>query len=226
MCWSKEISMVSFIIAIFGCIYLYIRNSPNDRWVALFAATVAMIQLAEFFMWSDPTCSNFNKYASMFALLILALEPLMGMLGGIYLSNSPNKNILKYMLLAYLIFIAFVYFTSFYNKNVIWCGTSSCSPTAATLELIRKTNNNILPNGKSCNLSWFFVNTINHKLVIIWILFLLIPFLTMTPMYQGILILIFGIVTYGVSYVSQSNIGGSMWCWFAIGLIFLKLAIG
>lgn len=224
MCWSKEISMATFVLAIVGSIYLFKRNNPNDRWIALFAITVAMIQLAEFFMWSDQTCNNFNKYASMFALLILALEPLMGMLGGIYLSDTPNKNILRYMLFAYIIFIAYVYFSKVYGQNITWCGTSNCSPAAQTLQSIK--SNNLVANGKACNLRWFFMDTMDTKTVIIWILFLMLPFLTMTPRYQGIIIVLFGLITFGMAHITNSNVVGSLWCWLAIGVIYLKILIG
>lgn len=48
-----------------------------------FLFVVKMIQLAETFMWIDYKCGNLNKFASIFALIILAIEPLTNMFGGI-----------------------------------------------------------------------------------------------------------------------------------------------
>lgn len=58
MCWNKEVSLDTFVFAMIGVIYLYHRNYPNDIWVAIFVGVVAMIQLAEYFMWSDLDCGN------------------------------------------------------------------------------------------------------------------------------------------------------------------------
>ena len=221
MCWNKNVSIATFILAIIGVYYLYQRNGPNDRWVALFAGTVAMIQLAEYFMWTDQTCSNINKYASIFALLVLVLEPLTNMMGGIYFSNTPYKNILKYMLFAYIIFIAYTYFTEVYDKQINWCGTSLCNDIGTSG--LSPTETNSIINTKACNLQWFFLNTMSPRTAIIWTLFLMLPFLTMTPMYQGIIILALGIITKTMASSSKGAATGSLWCWYAIGLILVKI---
>lgn len=207
MCWSREVSLVTFVVAIVGIIYLYNRNKPNDRWVAVFAAVVAMIQLAEFFMWSDLSCGRLNMYASMFALLVLACEPLMNMIGGIHFSNSPYKKVLKWMLVAYIIFIIYTYLTQIRGKHVSWCGTKSCQTGG-------------------CNLHWNFMDGINGKLGIIWILFLLVPFLTMTPHMQGIILFALGFITFGMAAFTNSAALGSLWCWLAIFVIYSKIIIG
>ena len=215
MCWNKKVSMATFVLAIIGVIYLYNRNNPNDRWVALFAATIAMIQLAEYFMWSDLACGSINKYASMFALLVLAMEPLMGMVGGIYFSNTKYKNILKYMLFAYLIFIGYSYFTLYYQKKIPWCGTSLCGEKSNQVSGF--------VNDKYCNLRWLFNEHIDSKTGIIWMLFLTIPFLTMTPMYQGIVIFALGFITRAMSSTSTYAAQGSLWCWLGISVIYFKI---
>jgi len=211
MCWNKEVSLTTFIFAIIGVIYLWKRDRPNDRWVAVFAGTIALIQLAEFFMWSDPSCGRLNKYASIFALIILGLEPMMNMVGGLYFSNTStsNKKILKYMLLAYIIFLSVTYFTQIHNKKITWCGNSLCDQP--------------MSSSTGCNLCWHFLNDINKIIGIIWIIFLMIPFLTMHPMSQGLALVGLGIVTLGLAQIANSTALGSLWCWFAIGIILYKV---
>lgn len=209
MCWNKEVSLATFIIAIIGVFYLYKRNKQNDRWIAFFSGTITMIQLAEYFMWSNNTCSNhINKYASVFALLILALEPLSNIIGGLYFSNTPYKKYLKYMLLSYILFIIFFYFTQMHNKSVNWCATSLCNAPDTV---------------QDCNLKWLFVRGFDNKLAIIWILFLLIPFLTMTPDFYGILLVSMGLITYATASLINHAAKGSIWCWLAIGVIFYQI---
>ncbi|XWV25577.1 mg257 protein [Tupanvirus deep ocean] len=216
MCWNKEVSLTTFVMAMIGVAYLYYRNGPNDRWVAVFAAIVAMIQLAEFFMWSDLQCGVINKYASIFAIIVLALEPLTNMIGGIYFSNSPHKNILRYMLIAYIIFVGYTYFRYIHNNNVDWCGTTVCSG---------QENGNVFFGKKMCNLQWYFMESIGGKTGIIWILFLMLPFLTMTPRFQGMLLFTLGFVSFAIASVANGAATGSLWCWFAIAVIYLKILV-
>jgi hypothetical protein len=219
MCWTKEVSMMTFILAIIGVIYLYKRNKENDRWVALFAGTVAMIQLAEYFMWSDQTTGQINKFASMFAMLILALEPMMGMLGGIYLSKQTNPNFLKIMLLSYVAFVFYIYFSFISNKKVNWYGLNNCN-TVSTVS--NKSAGNLW--GK-CHLRWFFLESIPMKLGIIWVLFLMLPLITMTPKYQGIILFMVGFFTLIMSKMYYNTAAGSLWCWYAISIIYIKILI-
>ncbi|AGC01731.1 hypothetical protein H012_gp734 [Acanthamoeba polyphaga moumouvirus] len=214
MCWSKEISFVTFVLAMVGVIYLYRRNKPNDRWIALFAGTIAMIQLAEYFMWSDQTCGKINKYASMFALLVLAMEPLMNMIGGLLFSDTSNKQMLKYLLIGYIIFICFVLFNRS-QKSMNWCGTSLCG------DIGNRTNGFTI--NKKCNLKWLFLDGFDAKTGLIWSLFLLIPFLAMKPTYLGIVFAALGIGTFYIANITNNAAQGSLWCWFAIIIIFSKI---
>ena len=215
MCWNKNVSLITFIIAILGCVYLYKRNRPNDRWIAVFGVTIAMIQLAEFFMWGDPSCGAINKYASMFAMLILGLEPLMNMIGGIYFSDTPDKKVLKWVLFSYVVFIALLFFTQIYGKKILWCGTSVCVPDKNPLKGF--------VSDKTCNLTWYFMKNMKSSMGIIWILFLLIPFLTMKPQFKGILLFIFGLVTFFSAHYLNNAATGSLWCWLGITIIFYKI---
>lgn len=216
MCWSSNASIISFVIAVIGIIYLYKRNKPNDRWIALFGGVVALIQLAEYFMWNDPNCGWINNLASMFALLVVASEPFMNMIGGIYFSNSPNKKILRCMLLAYIIFIVYIFFTSYHGKKIMWCGVNNCSaisqenPDEGTDEL------------NNCNLRWMFLQP-TGRIGILWVLFLMLPFLTMTPRIQGYILFGIAIFSYVLSKLFSSAVTASIWCWYALGIIYVKI---
>lgn len=215
MCWNKQVSLVTFILAVAGSAYLYQRNLPNDRWIAVFAATIAMIQLAEYFMWSDLSCGKLNTVASAFALSILALEPLMNMVGGLYFSDTSNKKALTLMLVAYLVFIGVVYLTQVHRKQITLCGTSTC-------DIGTPTPSGFLSN-KSCNLHWYFMDSFNGATGLIWMIFLLIPFLAMMPLSQGLILAGLGVGTFLLAKFSNTAALGSLWCWFAIGIIGYKI---
>jgi len=220
MCWNKEVSIITFVLAMIGSYYLFQRNAVNDRWVSIFAATIALIQLAEYFLWTDQSSQSSgqtNRLASMFVLLILAAEPLMNMLGGIYFSNTPYKSVLKWMLLAYVIFILFTFFTQVYQKNLDWRGVAGCDPDPNPFAGFF--------NGKECNLQWNFTKEIDYRLGIIWVMFLMIPFLTMTEKQHGIILFALGLITAFMAKSANNAAAGSLWCWLAISLIVVKIFI-
>uniref|UniRef100_A0A6C0LTG4 Uncharacterized protein n=1 Tax=viral metagenome TaxID=1070528 RepID=A0A6C0LTG4_9ZZZZ len=204
MCWNKEVSMLTFIIAITGCIYLYYRNNNNDRWVALFGGTIAMIQLAEYFMWSNQSCNDINKLASMLALLVLVLEPAMNMIGGMIFEKSySDRKILKVLLLSYIVYVIAIYL-SIKEKQIKWCGHKS---------------------RESCHLRWDFLDIFSSKWSILWVIFLMLPILTMNPKYQGIILFAIGLMTFILSKIHHTSVMGSMWCWYAILVIYAKIII-
>jgi hypothetical protein len=204
MCWNKEVSLITFIIALAGSFYLYKRNAPNDRYIAIFGVVVAMIQLAEFFMWIDQSCGSINMYASMFAIFILLVEPLVNILCSIYLTDTPYKNILKIILGLYIIFVVYLCILN-YDKTVNYCGINNC-----------KKNN-------SCHLDWKFVEILNKKQIYIWTIFLAVPVLFMVPRYQAFILAMAGIGTYLMSRIYNDTVAGSLWCWLAISIIYIKI---
>lgn len=213
MCWSKSVSGITFILAISGSLYLFWRNCPNDRWIAIFTATIAMIQLAEYFMWSYPSCtSKINTYAAVFAIVILMMEPFMNIIGGLCFSPDSDKKSLILMLISYIIFVFIIYLTQFKGKDTNWCATSvNCS-------------SNVL-NPKSCNLQWKFMDNISGLSLIIWVIFLIVPFLLMKPFKTGLILFLYGLLSLFVANVFNNAAVGSLWCWFAIFVIGLKIFI-
>ena len=51
MCFNKEISLTTFIVASIISILFYLRNKPNDRLIAVFNFSIGLMQLAEYFIW-------------------------------------------------------------------------------------------------------------------------------------------------------------------------------
>lgn len=211
MCWNKEVSLISFVIGMIGVFYLYHRNLPNDRWIAIFGGTIIMIQLAEFLMWSDQNCGELNKIASILALIILIMEPLSNMIGGAYFSETSKKKYLKYGILVYLLFITTIYFVEYRNKKIEWCGLQKCITDDS--------------QNKGCHLSWKFMNSFSGTTLMIWTLFLSLPFFAMEPIYHGLIIFLLGLSTLIFSLKYKTSVAGSLWCWYGIIIIFAKIMI-
>lgn len=214
MCWNKEVSLITFIFSLTGCLYLYKRNAPNDRWIAIFAIVISMIQLGEYFMWSDQKCGKMNELASRFIILILFLEPIVSALGGIYFSNisSQKKKYLRYIILLYIIFIIYVYFSVYNKRPKIWCGKSLCK-------------NNTYCKPKFCNLQWLFLENIGSTSIAIWIIFLVLPFFFMKPRFHAGMIIFIGVATLFISHIVSVSGFASMWCWLTIFLVYSKIIV-
>lgn len=216
MCWNKEVSIITFLIASVGIIYLYQRNGPNDRWIALFAGVIALIQLAEYFMWSDQSCGETNRIASIFAMLVLILEPIANVAGGLWFSDNSNKQFLKIILAAYLIFLLYAYKKNIHGNPIDFCGINYCADRT-DVSFWKPTR------WSGCHLKWNFLDRVDVHVALMWTFFLLIPFLAMNPKIHGFVLAAAGVLTCILSRTINNPAAGSLWCWFAISIIFIKI---
>jgi hypothetical protein len=58
MCWSKEVSISTYVIGIIGCVILYNKGYKIE---ALFYGWVIQMQLIEYFLWAFQPCNDENK---------------------------------------------------------------------------------------------------------------------------------------------------------------------
>lgn len=84
MCYNKEVSITSFIVGAGLSILVYKRGDKYDKHVACFLFTIALMQLAEYFMWIDQECGITNHNASTMASFILYLQIFTVIMGGYY----------------------------------------------------------------------------------------------------------------------------------------------
>jgi len=87
MCYNQTISFITFAIMAISTIYLIYRNYPNDRWVAIVFISAGIMQLLEYFMWKDQSCGKTNHIATMFAFLLLLIQPIAVLIGAYYFGD-------------------------------------------------------------------------------------------------------------------------------------------
>jgi|SaaInlStandDraft_6_1057023.scaffolds.fasta_scaffold189025_1 hypothetical protein len=87
MCYNKQSSLGVWFFSLACSIFLLVRNYPNDRWLAVIFLVAGLMQIAEFFMWSDQKCGRMNHIATMFAMFVLLIEPISIILGGYFLGD-------------------------------------------------------------------------------------------------------------------------------------------
>lgn len=116
MCWSADVSLKTWILTTILSIAM---KSQTDPKVWLLLTIFSQIQLAEYFIWKDLN----NVYASMFALIILLLEPV----ASINLLKSTelrNKLWLVYgvLMMAFMLMSKKIDFTNEVGKDghLVW----------------------------------------------------------------------------------------------------------
>lgn len=200
MCWNAEVSLTTFITSSLLCAYLWYRNYTNDRVIALWVFSFAIMQLLEFFMWIDLDDHSFVSKISLASLyaqpLVLATALL---LFGSYhkLYNNQVTKIFIYGVIGLMIYkvIYSLYYAFIEQKDIKWSSTI----------------------GKNCHLVWHFMNP-NNKLSILpdndytYYISLFILSLIIKP--YGFIYTLVGCITNNISrWIYGDEEIGSMWCW-------------
>jgi hypothetical protein len=92
MCFSKEISIGTFIIGTIGSALVYSFNTKIDKILALFFFYIVLIQFVEFILWNNLTCNITNKITTLIAIIINVTQPILLALLLLYNYNLPNKT--------------------------------------------------------------------------------------------------------------------------------------
>ena len=204
MCWSAEVSLITFITSASMCAYLWYRNEINDRALSLWIFSFALMQLFEFFMWIN---MKNHSFVSKLSLIFIFLQPLVlsyALLkyGTIY--DGKYVQFAKYLLWFFIALSAIkviytIYYAFIVEANKDWLSVK----------------------GPNCHLIWHFIkhqfempyitriNKLYHLPLIIACL-LIKPTIPIGIMYSSI-----GLITYYLSYYFYKLEYGSIWCWIA-----------
>lgn len=200
MCWSAEVSLLTFISSSAMCAYLWYRNADNDRAISLWIFAFSLMQLFEFFMWID--MKNHTISAKLSLIFILA-QPLVLALALLKLGTIHNNEIIKWLLYGFIgiasIKVLYTIYYAFY---------------------IDKDNKWLSVKGENCHLVWYFVkNEDNMPLLTrinnLYYWPLLLTCLCIKPFPLGLMYALFGTITFNFSKYYYGLEYGSMWCWIA-----------
>jgi len=201
MCISGEVSISAFVFCSITCVYLYKRNRPNDRWIAIMFGYLGIMQLLEYFMWIDQECSGLNQIATDLGFIHNILQPVISLLVAyLMIKKVPNWSYL--LLLLYLV-ISLPKILAAKEEN-------QCSKPC---------------HGSDIGLTWDYV--IVDYSYLVWILFaiaLAAPFLLMKKngyIYASFLMIIFAISHFIALRRCKRDINinaptGSWWCLMAV----------
>lgn len=203
MCFSPEVSLITYILGTIASLYLLMKGDKYDKHIGLFTLTFIQIQLVEFFMWIDQDCNkNINHYASIFAGYILNLQPLSIIIGAIIFKTTNISNNLLY-----IFSLIFIISLINYSIDVAYNKKKLCS---------KSINNGYLEWDVIKEIGLFYYSIYFIFMFLIW------PFLKNE---KGIIIFIFGLISllYGLNENYKFNFAQweSKWCFFGVLLPFI-----
>lgn len=198
MCWNKEISLSTFVLASASIIIGLITKQHDMRYV-IFYLTIASMQLLEFFIWKYGLRNPpLNVLFSMIGLAIIFIQPLAAGL----MINDNKKKVFYYMAYSIwmLLYIAITY------GNIVF-----------------KTS--VASNG---HLRWHWLEPPTDWLIVAWTLFVCAAvWMWDISKFDATLVIMFIIALTGWSYYSYRHFGGawgSVYCSF-INVMFIIILV-
>ena len=164
MCFDAKTSLITFTISAVYFLYLLNRGlktkNKNDIFVSIITISIGLMQLIEFFLWSNQECNIINHIFSLLIIVVLFLQGTVANL--LYLKLYPtysflSKNFIKTIIFIYFVFVIYIlYYLNTYNL---------CSK----------------PSSNSCRLVWDSFVKLNYSkngfLLILFLFFYFLMFL-------------------------------------------------
>jgi hypothetical protein len=195
MCFSKNVSLATFLTGIIGGLLCFSTGIPDYKIIGLFFMFVSLMQGIEYLIWSHQVCDDYNKNISYLGMILNHLQPvILFILLVVFSKEKFNKHKESLILLIVIYISVIVKYSLQFEKECILKDT--------------KTNH--------LHYQW---NSMEYN-TIAYTLFLLcfIVFGLFFPNKQiGISFSILSIISYIISSFIYTNtpVVGSMWCFFA-----------
>jgi hypothetical protein len=193
MCFSKEVSLKTFLLGLAGSLLTISLNTSSDIIFGLFLIYISFVQFIEYLIWKNQTCNEYNKLLTKIEMLWVNAEPLiLGLL--ILIINKKLTSYLKniFILLVFLFFIMFL----IYNKNI---------------------NDNCTIKNENDHLEWKWKNKINSNLyyIIFIVLFFFFSYRGFPNKIYGEVVAFILLITYIASRIIYKNKdSGTIWCYY------------
>lgn len=218
MCFDATTSLLTFSVSV-ACSFSLLQGSKNDQLFGWCVLLIGMMQLIEFFLWQNQTCSLVNHLFSLSIIVLLYLQG--AVLCNVYYTLYPVRAVHPVIVQVYI-----VLYTCF---------------TVYLLYVLNQAKLCSRPKG-SCRLAWAPYTYLNkHNPFLLWMhLFLyFIPFFfffveTMTyhlddlfrykvryaclPVTFAIGLFFVYTKDFFTSPLSHADVFGSLWCFLAVVL--------
>lgn len=185
MCWNAEVSMNTFLFAIFGAVFGYMNGF--NRKLLLFFTLFSFIQFYEYMIWKNLNNRQLNKLWSIIGYIIIQLEPIAAIN---ILDPSLLKTILYFIYIIPVIISVIIYKHDFKtvvgsNGHLAWNWLES-------------------PNDLITKLMW-----------VGWFSCIFIPLIVYGMKYKYYFPLVFlaSVALFTFYNYFKAGVFGTMWCW-------------
>ena len=206
MCFSKNLSMMSFLFGIFSSVMLITFGNKQyyntNLAIGIFYIFVSLMQLIEYCMWCDIKCkSGLNRLASLFGPLLNTFQPVIIVII-LYIFIKPSNiipiNIIYILNIIYSMYIFYMYYI-YLNKNILCTGLN-----------------------KDNHLDWSWKYAFNY---IFYFIILFVNFANFIQNKYILIAFIFTILSFVFFYFKFYKNMGEFWCLFVTGIPLIILAI-
>jgi hypothetical protein len=193
MCYSAEVSLLTFTIGFGFSILLTMQNNKFHNLLGYFLGFVSFMQFIEFLLWNHQICDTYHKSLSVFGMILNHAQPIILALvtGYIYRTNIIALAVIAIIYLAVIIPYSTQYTTA------LQCST-------------------VNPGSGNPHLVWNWNNMSYSTLVysVFLVAFVAIALFGM-PQSEGQCFAIVAVLTYaGSSLIYERNVVGSLWCFW------------
>lgn len=193
MCFNKEISIISYLIGMCGCILLYYRNYEIE---GLFYAFVIQMQLIEYLLWLNNKCNWINKIITKIGILLNHLQPIILYFLIIYLNSNLDKNTKIFIHIIIIIYIITTITYLIYNYKLLYSCTIGIENKKELLWKIQ------------------YGHLFEYYHIFVFALFFMILFGFKKHNYLNAYIILASIIISYIVY-DKSKAVGTIWCLFA-----------
>jgi len=206
MCFSKELSKRALGIGLLSSLLLITLGNENlsgfNKTIGITFIAVALVQLADYFIWSDVNCqTGYNELGGQLGPLFINLQPVI--IFALILLFMKDSNIDKYDAIPIILNVVYLIYFIYQYKNYIANG-DFCSKV------------------KDGHLAWVWGDHFNYFFYTT-LLFINLIWYAETTIHYLTVIIIFAIAV--LSNFAYKDYPGQTWCYFSnsIPLIVLLL---
>lgn len=191
MCFTKEVSILTYIVGLVGCLNLYFNL--NLKIEAVFFAWVVQMQLIEYFLWDNQECNNVNKNTTKIGTIVNHLEPIILWISILLFATQKIPEFVNPIMIFFI--IATIVYTGYVINDNCTLVTPESSP----------------------HLYWSWNNDNKYSGIYYSFFIIVLNILAISSMEFGFHFASILTGGYVLSYAIYNNYKsvGSMWCFFA-----------
>jgi len=199
MCYSANISIITFLIGFIGSILVYYLGNTTSKIFGTLLGFVSFMQLIEYLLWKHQICDNYNRFLSITAMIINHLQPIVFGIAILFFNKKMTSSTISYILGIMIIYLCAIipYSMQFLRNKKLLCTIKDNK----TRHLLWNWNN--LPNSTIIYTCFFTLSMV------------LLALLGIPEKKMAILLASMCVFTYISSYfLYPKHFVGSLWCFY------------